>query len=246
MSRLLDQFGAAVAGFFDHPLVRLGIQAVVLYVVVLWLAAAWWAYRDMRARTLHPALPFGAALVVILFSPLLFPLAIVAYRIARPQETISEAWERHQAEEAMRYELEATTCAGCGRRVDEDWLACPTCGTRLARRCLDCGRTVGLDWSLCAWCGRGFSAPHSAATELDRLVADAEWAPGAAVTAPMVIGPESLERQGREGAVRSASAETVAIPIFGGQRTRPSRSARRGPAVRRESAAGAEGATIAE
>lgn len=201
MSQITDQFGAAVADIIGHPIVQMAVQGILIYAVALWLAAAFWAFRDMRTRTVNPVAPYLAAGGVILFSPLLFPLAVLGYRIVRPQETISEAWERHLAEEAMRAELEATTCAGCGRRVDEEWLACPTCGTRLSRRCVECGKAVALDWSLCAWCGRDFGRPAVEPVATD-LLPELE-----AIPAPI--------------AARGEEPRPVAIPIFG------SRSARR-------------------
>ena len=54
-------------------------------------------------------------------------------------------------------EVEAIkSCPNCNRRVDEEWIICPSCRTRLNRVCPNCGRLVGLDWTLCAWCGRDF------------------------------------------------------------------------------------------
>jgi hypothetical protein len=40
--------------------------------------------------------------------------------------------------------------------VNDEWIICPTCRTRLNRVCPNCSRLVGLDWSLCAWCGKDF------------------------------------------------------------------------------------------
>jgi hypothetical protein len=208
MSQITDQFGAAIADIVGHPIVQMAVQGVLIYAVALWLAAAFWAFRDMRCRTVNPVAPYLAAGGVIMFSPLLFPLAVVAYRIVRPQETISEAWERHLAEEAMQAEVEATTCAGCGRRVDEEWLACPTCGTRLSRRCGECGKPVALDWALCAWCGRGFGREiPEPIRSLDRPVA-----PPLMPQMPAPVLPSASETR--------VEAQPVAIPIFGGRSER--------------------------
>jgi len=160
----LDTLGdliGGVTGFFgqilDSPVVQLGLRAIAIYVVILWLAAAYWAFRDMQLRTANPILPYFAASLVILFTPVFFPFAIVAYRIVRPQEKIGEVYERTLAEEALLAEVEAVkSCPTCARRVNEEWIICPTCRTRLNRVCPNCSRLVGLDWSLCAWCGRDF------------------------------------------------------------------------------------------
>jgi RNA polymerase subunit RPABC4/transcription elongation factor Spt4 len=111
----------------------------------------------MQLRTANPILPYFAASLVIIFTPAFFPFAIVAYRVVRPQEKIGEVYERTLAEEALLAEVEAVkSCPTCARRVDEEWIICPTCRTRLNRVCPNCSRLVGLDWSLCAWCGRDF------------------------------------------------------------------------------------------
>jgi RNA polymerase subunit RPABC4/transcription elongation factor Spt4 len=157
MQEILDTIGGAIGSVFDNPVIKLGFQIVAIYWVVLWLAAAYWAFRDMQLRTENPVAPYFAAAFVIVFTPLLFPLAIFAYRIVRPQERIGEIYERNLAEEAMLAEIETIRhCPSCDRRVHADWIICPTCRTRLNRVCPNCARLVGLDWSLCAWCGRDF------------------------------------------------------------------------------------------
>jgi hypothetical protein len=159
MSGLLEQATSAVVGFFDVPLVRLLVLGFAAYVVLLWFASAWWVLSDLRRRLTDPALPFLAAGGVILASPLLFPLAVVVYRIVRPTETLAEARERRLTErlEALEEEDGLTfACPGCARPVEEEWLLCPSCRTRLAHRCATCGRTMGLDWAMCAWCGAEF------------------------------------------------------------------------------------------
>ncbi|HYM83524.1 MAG TPA: zinc ribbon domain-containing protein [Candidatus Dormibacteraeota bacterium] len=150
---ILDSIGS----LFDNPFVQLAIQGIGVYIVVLWLAAAFWAFRDLQLRTTNPILPYLSAAFVIVFTPVFFPLAVIVYRIVRPQERIGEVTERELAEEALIAEVEAIkSCPTCNRRVDDGWILCPTCRTRLNRVCPGCGRLVGLDWSLCAWCGRDF------------------------------------------------------------------------------------------
>jgi len=157
MDQILGQIGSTIGGFFGNPVVQLGIRAIGIYVVVLWLAAAYWAFRDLQGRTDNPVAPYVAASLIIVFTPVFFVLAVIVYRIVRPHERIGEVNERSLAEEALLNEVEAVPhCPGCARRVNEEWLICPTCRTRLNRVCPNCNRLVGLDWSLCAWCGKDF------------------------------------------------------------------------------------------
>jgi RNA polymerase subunit RPABC4/transcription elongation factor Spt4 len=157
MDQIFDAIGDAIGSIFDNPVIQLGIQLAVIYWVILWLAAAYWAFRDMQSRSDNPLAPYLAAAFVITFTPILFPLAVFTYRIIRPQERIGDVYERNLAEEAMLAEIEAIPhCPTCDRRVEAAWIICPSCRTRLNRVCPNCTRLVGLDWSLCAWCGREF------------------------------------------------------------------------------------------
>jgi RNA polymerase subunit RPABC4/transcription elongation factor Spt4 len=193
MDQILSGIGDALAGFFGNPVVQLAIQAFLVYLVVLWLAGAYWAFRDMQQRSENPILPYVAASFVILFTPIFFPLAIFIYKIVRPHEKIGETYERNLAEEALLAEVEAIkSCPTCARRVHEEWIICPTCRTRLNRVCPNCSRLVGLDWSLCAWCGKDFEratpaltgatagrptiTPLPTADETGRIAADADQA----------------------------------------------------------------------
>jgi RNA polymerase subunit RPABC4/transcription elongation factor Spt4 len=166
LDQILDPIFDAIGGFFSNPIVQFGLWAIAAYVVILWFAAAYWAFRDMQLRTENPILPYLAATLIVLFSPILFPFGLVVYRIIRPQERIGDVYERNLAEEALLAEVEAIrSCPACARRVHEDWIICPSCRTRLNRVCPNCGRLVGLDWSLCAWCGKDFERSDLAALE---------------------------------------------------------------------------------
>ncbi|HEX9043473.1 MAG TPA: zinc ribbon domain-containing protein [Candidatus Limnocylindrales bacterium] len=164
MPNVLQGITDAIGGIVASPLVQLGMRAIAIYWVIFWLAASYWAFRDLQLRTDNAVLPYLAAAFIIVFTPILFPAAIVIYRIVRPHEKIDEVYERTLAQEAMLAEIEAVpTCPRCQRRVQEGWLACPICRTRLSRACPSCDRLVGLDWVLCAWCGRDLERQPAAA-----------------------------------------------------------------------------------
>jgi RNA polymerase subunit RPABC4/transcription elongation factor Spt4 len=162
MDQILAGIGSALAGFFSSPVVQFVIYSIAAYLVVLWLASAYWVFRDMQQRTENAILPYLAASLVIVFLPV-FPLAVFVYKIIRPHEKIGEVYERNLAEEALLAEVESIkSCPTCARRVNDEWIICPTCRTRLNRVCPNCSRLVGLDWSLCAWCGKDFERPATA------------------------------------------------------------------------------------
>jgi RNA polymerase subunit RPABC4/transcription elongation factor Spt4 len=194
MPKELQPITDAIGGAFGSPLVQLAFQAIVVYWVIFWLAASYWAFRDLQLRTDNPVMPYLAAAFVIVFTPILFPAAIVIYRIVRPHEKIDEVYERTLAQEAMLAEIEnARSCPTCHRRIDEEWLVCPTCRTRLARVCPNCTRLVGMDWTICAWCGRDFERRDVAAAMVSPAATPAVTAgPAGAAASSGTLAPTSM------------------------------------------------------
>jgi RNA polymerase subunit RPABC4/transcription elongation factor Spt4 len=201
MDQILGEIGKALGGFFSSPVVQFVIYSIAVYLIVLWLASAYWVFRDMQQRTENAILPYLAASLVIVFLPV-FPLAVFVYKIIRPHEKIGEVFERNLAEEALLAEVESIkSCPTCARRVNDEWIICPTCRTRLNRVCPNCSRLVGLDWSLCAWCGKDFERPATA-------IAASAGRP--APISPLPAGDET-GRIGRPALPLEADAERPAI-----------------------------------
>jgi len=215
MDEIFGEIGNALGDFFGSPPVQFVLQAIAIYLVVLWLAGAYWAFRDMQHRTENPILPYVAASFVIVFTPIFFPLAIFVYKIIRPHEKIGEVYERNLAEEALLAEVESIkNCPTCARRVHDEWIICPTCRTRLNRVCPNCSRLVGLDWSLCAWCGKDFER-REIATTVEPLPSGLEptgrlTAPPSAATAPSAI--QTSVRQGRSSGRVARTAAQDPLP----------------------------------
>src|SRR5258705_13261763 len=163
MDQIIGEIGKAVGGFFGSAPVQFALQAIAISLVVLWLAGAYWAFRDMQPRTENPILPYVAASFVIVFTPIFFPLAIFVYKIIRPHEKIGEVYERNLAEEALLAEVESIkSCPTCARRGNEGWIICPTRRTRLNRVCPNCSRLLRLDLAPCASRWDDFRRPPSA------------------------------------------------------------------------------------
>ena len=166
----------------------------------------------MQQRTENPILPYVAASFIIVFTPIFFPLAIFVYKIIRPHEKIGEVYERNLAEEALLAEVEAIhSCPTCARRVNDEWIICPTCRTRLNRVCPNCSRLVGLDWSLCAWCGKDFERRDMPAAAMAR-------------PAPIMPLPGSVDETNRiaQASESSQRAARAAAPRLGRQPQRRS------------------------
>src|ERR1035437_7974085 len=104
---LTGQVGSAFNAFFSSAVVQLILYSIVIYLFIVWLAAAYWAFRDMHDRTENPVLPYLASSLIILFTPFFFVFGVVVYKVMRPAERLGEVYERNLAEEALLAEGEA-------------------------------------------------------------------------------------------------------------------------------------------
>jgi RNA polymerase subunit RPABC4/transcription elongation factor Spt4 len=120
------------------------------FLAALWLSLIIWTYRDIRARARDLLVRILAALVVaVLFLP-----GLVIYLILRPARTLDQEYQQSLEEEALLQTIEdSNLCAGCGRRVKEAWLICPSCHTKIKKNCHHCGKPMELPWNLCPYCG---------------------------------------------------------------------------------------------
>ncbi len=120
------------------------------FLAALWLSLVFWTYRDIRRRTRDNLLRILATLV----SLALFLPGVLIYLILRPQTTLDQEYQQTLEEEALLQTIEEPTlCPGCGRKVREEWLVCPSCHTRLKKACHHCGKLMDLPWNLCPFCG---------------------------------------------------------------------------------------------
>jgi RNA polymerase subunit RPABC4/transcription elongation factor Spt4 len=120
------------------------------FITALWVSLMIWVYRDMRARSRDPLMrTLAVLLVVVLFLP-----GILVYLILRPPRTLEEEYQKTLEEEALLQSIEERpTCPGCGGRINETWMVCPSCYTRLKKQCHECGKLMELPWNLCPYCG---------------------------------------------------------------------------------------------
>src|SRR5262249_29444791 len=109
MDALLQQLEDALGGVASDPRVVLGARVLVGYVVVLWLACALWAFVDMRRRSGSLVAPYVTATIVVLASPILFPLALLLHVVARPRVPIAERRLARLREAALESDVELPT-----------------------------------------------------------------------------------------------------------------------------------------
>jgi hypothetical protein len=177
---------AAWPGGSWQDTVWLIVALLVAYGVVFWLSILVWVYRDIKSRTNDPVSQSVSVALVLIFNV----AGLVLYFILRPQETLTEAYERSLEAEAMLQELERLeTCPSCRRRIEADYLLCPYCRTTLRQPCAECGHALSFGWVTCPYCGA------------DRVpLAAVEAARSQAQAAPSVARSPTSGRQSRASA----------------------------------------------
>jgi len=137
-----------------QPFVIMFAALLAAFMTAMWISIVIWTFRDIRSRSRDIFAQVLATLMVLVFFPL-FPLpGLALYMLLRPRDTLSEVYERSLEEEALLQGIEERlACPGCNRRIEEEFLICPTCHTRLKKACPACGRLLHLRWNLCPYCG---------------------------------------------------------------------------------------------
>jgi RNA polymerase subunit RPABC4/transcription elongation factor Spt4 len=133
-------------------LLVVGLAAVLVYVGALWLALAFYVWRDARRRSRSHSFVALAALLGFL-PPFLGPLV---YFVLRPPRTLEEERAFELEEQALLEPVYDSVlsrpCPTCGRDIEPDFIICPYCRTQFARRCANCDRSLRLGWPVCPYC----------------------------------------------------------------------------------------------
>jgi RNA polymerase subunit RPABC4/transcription elongation factor Spt4 len=118
--------------------------------LALWFSLVIWTFRDIRARSRDIfAVLLATLLVLVGFLP-----GLLLYILLRPRETLAEQYERSLEEEALLQDIEdRRICPSCHEAVEDDFLICPNCSTRLKNQCSNCNRLMKLEWNVCPYCG---------------------------------------------------------------------------------------------
>lgn len=133
-------------------LIVIGVVAVAGYVAVLWVATAYFVWRDARRRS--PSIVFQLlALLLGFIPPFLGPLV---YLVIRPPRTLDEQRALTLEEQSLldvdTEAIPTRPCPSCGKDIEGDFIVCPHCRTQFARRCHSCDRVLRLGWSVCPYC----------------------------------------------------------------------------------------------
>jgi RNA polymerase subunit RPABC4/transcription elongation factor Spt4 len=161
-----------------RPFVVMFAALFVAFLTATWVAAVIWAFRDIRSRTRDIFAQILATLLVFVFFPL-FPVpGLILYFLLRPRETLSDIYERSLEEEALLQGIEERmACPSCNRRIEEDFLICPGCHTRLKKPCPACRRRLHLKWRICPYCGEAQTGARMAPSPAHAVVMPPEGEP---------------------------------------------------------------------
>jgi len=136
--------------FFDSSTWVLARNLTAFFVLVFWLATAFWVYKDARRRVDDSWLVAMAA-VLGLVPPFVGP---IIYLFLRPPESIEDRRDRELENRALEERLDGLDlrCPVCRGHVESSFLVCPVCTTRLKQACSSCDAPLEQIWQVCPYC----------------------------------------------------------------------------------------------
>ena len=157
----------ALAIFGLHGGLNLAVQLLVLVLVALWLALAFWTFADARRRVNDQMLVACAAA-----GSFFFPfVGSIVYAIVRPPEYLEDVREREleiAAAQARLAQVDALSCPHCGFEIEKTFLRCPSCMRKLKERCYSCSKPIDPAWQICPFCEAETNAPTPSSTRRRR------------------------------------------------------------------------------
>ena len=113
-----------LAAFFDDPNWTVARNGTIVLLVILWLATAFWTFKDARRR-IDDQWAIGLATLIGLFPPFLGP---IIYLFFRPPEYLQDVRERELEIKAMEERLAQLDqrCPVCRARVEHTYPSVPS------------------------------------------------------------------------------------------------------------------------
>jgi RNA polymerase subunit RPABC4/transcription elongation factor Spt4 len=138
-----------VGDFFDSDTWFVIRNLGILFLIVFWLAWAYWVFKDARRRIEDPWLVAMATVLGLV--PIVGPLV---YLFFRPPEYLEDRRERELEIRAMEEQIgqRASNCPVCRAAVEPDFLVCPVCTTKLKQACTGCKSPLEPLWQVCPYC----------------------------------------------------------------------------------------------
>jgi hypothetical protein len=152
-----DVFGS-FRDFFNSDIWLVVRNVFLFFLVVFWIASAFWVYKDARRRIEDPWL-LAMAVALGIFPPFVGPLL---YMFFRPPEYLEDVRERELEIKAMEDTLgQSDRCPVCRAAVEPHFLACPVCTTKLKEACRRCRAPLEPLWQICPFCETPVESPRA-------------------------------------------------------------------------------------
>jgi RNA polymerase subunit RPABC4/transcription elongation factor Spt4 len=147
---ILGSTFSGVHDFFSSGTWLVIRNLLLFFVVVFWLAVAYWVYKDARRRIDDPWL-VAMSVILGLVPPF---LGALVYMLFRPPEYLEDVHERGLEIKAMEERLARRDvhCPVCRADVGPDFLVCPVCTTKLKQACTNCKAPLEALWQICPYC----------------------------------------------------------------------------------------------
>ena len=144
--------------FFDSEEWLVIRNVTLFFVVVFWLASAYWVYKDARRRIDDPWL-LAMAVALGIFPPFVGPLL---YMFFSPPEYLEDIRERDLEIRAMEDSMDvAERFPVCRAAIEPTFLACPVCTTKLKESCRRCKAPLEPLWQMCPFCETPVESPRA-------------------------------------------------------------------------------------
>ena len=144
-----DDLFEGVRDFFESDVWLVVRNVALFFLVVFWLASAYWVYKDARRRIEDPWL-VAIAVALGIFPPFVGPLV---YMLFRPPEYLDDVRERQLEIKAIEASIgHQDRCPVCRASVEPSFLACPICATKLKESCRRCQQPLEPLWQICPFC----------------------------------------------------------------------------------------------
>ena len=110
-----------------------------------------WVARDAYQR--------GTSWIWCLIALIPF-LGVVAYCLLRPS-LLQIDRDEQELEIALKQRqlMKYGECANCGYPVEDDYILCPNCHSRLKNMCPTCHRALDPSWTVCPYCATPMQQP---------------------------------------------------------------------------------------
>jgi hypothetical protein len=149
-----------LSGFFDSGTWLVIRNLTIFFVIVFWLAIAFWVYKDAKRRIEDPWLVYMSTLLGLV-PPF---LGAFIYMLFRPPEYLEDVRERELEIKAIEKRLGGRDlhCPVCRAEVDSTFLVCPVCTTKLRQACVSCKQPLEALWQVCPYCETPIENPEPA------------------------------------------------------------------------------------